>query len=107
VRATIVAALLASCAPEIDPAPSSPSVPRIDADAEVAADIRRYVRALESRNAAVCLDAVDYLPYFGRAAVPDLVAELGSTSANGRALAAATLGRIPDARAVGGADRTP
>ncbi|MBI2898788.1 MAG: N-acetylmuramoyl-L-alanine amidase [Planctomycetes bacterium] len=63
-------------------------------------EIRRYVRRLESKNASVCLDAVDYLPYFGADAVPALVEELHCPNANGRALAAATLARIPDGRAV-------
>ncbi|MBI2932633.1 MAG: N-acetylmuramoyl-L-alanine amidase [Planctomycetes bacterium] len=69
-------------------------------DDEIAADLERYVKALKSKNAAVCLDAVDYLPYFGRAAVPGLIAALGSSDPNARGWAAAALGRIPDVRAV-------
>lgn len=75
-------------------APQDP--PRSERETE----IRRYVRRLESKNASVSLDAVDYLPYFGADAVPALVEALRSPSGNGRALAAATLARIPDRRAV-------
>lgn len=63
-------------------------------------EIRRYVKRLESKNASVSLDAMEYLPYFGTDAVPALIEELKSPSSNGRALAAATLARIPDRRAV-------
>jgi len=69
-------------------------------DSEREAEIRRYVKRLESKNASVCLDAVDYLPYFGSAAIPALLDALRGSSGNGRALAAATLARIPDRRSV-------
>ncbi len=76
---------------------SSPDPRPID---ERESEIRRYVQRLESKNAHVSLDAADYLPYFGRDAVPALIEELKSPNGNGRALAAATLARIPDPRAV-------
>jgi uncharacterized protein (DUF885 family)/N-acetylmuramoyl-L-alanine amidase len=67
---------------------------------QVEQDIRRWAKALESKNGWVSLDALDYLPYFGRAAVPALLDELAGQSSTGRLLAAVALGRIPDARAV-------
>lgn len=92
-RVAIVALCLAGCA--------MPPPGILPLDPETSAEIARYVKALESKNASVCLDAVDYLPYFGAIAVPTLIEELRSVSSNGRAFAAATLGRIGDARAVG------
>lgn len=66
----------------------------------VEGDIERNVRALGSKNGWVSLDAVDYLPYFGRAAVPALLDGLASSSSNVRCLSAIALARIPDARSV-------
>lgn len=76
--------------PALKPGPELP-VLKQDVQQEIDTDIRRYVKRLESKNAAVCLDAVEYLPYFGQAAVPALLEELKSENPNGRALAAAAL----------------
>jgi len=97
-RRFAILACLAACAPA--PAPQEPPKPVPMGDDEVAADIKRYVTSLASTNAAVSLDAVDYLPYFGRAAVADLVAALASENANERGFAASALARLSDARAV-------
>ena len=55
--------------PEIDtvatPAPERPPE-----------EIERYVERLGSKNAAVCLDAVEYIPYFQEDAIPYLVEAL-------------------------------
>ena len=58
-------------------------------------EIKRYIERLGSKNAAVCLDAVEYLPYFGEDAIPFLVQALENENPNRRALAAATLARLP------------
>ncbi len=101
-RAMIVLLCAAGCQePRPEPAkPEMQAAPTVDE--EVAADIARYVKSLASKNASVCMDAVDYLPYFGRAAVPALVEALKSEDANQRGWGAAALGRIPDARSVPG-----
>jgi N-acetylmuramoyl-L-alanine amidase len=89
--------LLAGC----DDPPPEPAREDVAAVAsETDADIRRVVKALESKNGWVSLDALEYLPTFGRAAVPPLLEELASPSSNGRTLAAVALAAIPDARAV-------
>src|SRR2546423_10924186 len=67
---------------------------------ELRADIERHVRALASRNGWVSLDALDYLPYFGKAAVPPLLEALRAESPTQRALACVALARIPDRRAI-------
>lgn len=66
----------------------------------VQADIERHVHDLGSKNGWVSLDALDYLPYFGRAAVPALLDALASSNSNTRCLACVALARIPDARSV-------
>ncbi len=66
----------------------------------VQGDIARHVHDLGSRNGWVSLDALDYLSYFGRAAVPALVDGLASPSSNARVLACVALARIPDARSI-------
>lgn len=93
---TLILLAIVGCQNPPAPHPSD-EPPALD---ERESEIRRYVKRLESKNAAVCLDAMEYLPYFGADAVPALIEALGSPSSNARALAAATLARIPDRRAV-------
>jgi N-acetylmuramoyl-L-alanine amidase len=64
------------------------------------ADIDRHVHDLASKNGWVSLDALDYLGYFGKAALPALLDGLASVDSNTRVLAAIALGRVPDARSV-------
>ena len=99
IRTATLLLLLGCRQPQTQTAPVEPPKP-VSTDSEREREIRRYVKRLESKNASVCLDAVDYLPYFGRDAVPALIEALRSPDSNARCLAAMTLGRIPDARAV-------
>ncbi len=63
-------------------------------------EIKRYMERLGSKNAAICLDAVEYLPYFGEQAVPFLIKALKSDNQNRRALSAMTLGKLPHRNAI-------
>jgi N-acetylmuramoyl-L-alanine amidase len=66
----------------------------------VQGDIERWVKTLGSKNGWISLDAVDYLPYFGRAAVPALLDGLASSDSNTRCLSCVVLARIPDSRSI-------
>ena len=63
-------------------------------------EIERYIERLGSKNGAISLDAVEYLPYFGEQAVPFLMEALKSENQNRRALSAMTLGKIPHKDAI-------
>ncbi len=63
-------------------------------------EILRYIERLGSKNATICLDAVEYLPYFGQEAIPFLIKALESENPNRRALAAATLAKLPHRDAI-------
>ncbi|HZV03322.1 MAG TPA: N-acetylmuramoyl-L-alanine amidase [Planctomycetota bacterium] len=83
--------LLAATARAEDTAPVSTAV---------SGDIERWVKTLGSKNGWISLDAVDYLPYFGRAAVPALLDGLASADSNTRCLSCVALARIPDTRSI-------